>query len=193
MAWEPGTLLELETERLTLRTMTREDVTDRFVSWLADPEVMQGLNLPRQRLTRAQAVRWVLGHDNRNQFCLGVHLQEVGLIGLFTVSCDPKHMTAETAVVIGEREQWGKNIVLEGRARLLDFLFDELSMHKVIGRPHGRNVGSIFNYKALGFQCEAVLREQSRSIIDDSRLDQLIFGLLREEWLSRRNKPAPKS
>ena len=97
-------------------------------------------------------------------------------------------MTAETAVVIGEREQWGKNIVLEGRARLLDFLFDELSMHKVIGRPHGRNIGSIFNYKALGFQCEAVLREQSRAVTDDSRLDQLVFGLLRDEWLAGRNK-----
>ena len=132
MTWETGTLLELETERLTLRTMAREDVTDEFVSWLADPEVMQGLNLPRQRLTRVQAVRWVLGYDNRNRFFLGIHLQEVGLIGFFTVNCDPKHMTAETAVVIGEREHWGKDIVLEGRARLLDFLFDELSMHKVI-------------------------------------------------------------
>ena len=76
---------------------------------------------------------------------------------------------------------------METRATLLDFLFDQMDLHKVTGRPHGRNFSSIYNYKALGFHCEAVLREQMRSIKDDQRLDQLIFGMLRDEWHARRS------
>ena len=62
----------------------------------------------------------------------------------------------------------GKNIVIEARSAILDFLFDELKMHKVLGKPHGRNFSSIFNYKAMGFACEAVLREQMLAIDDDT-------------------------
>ena len=186
--WEPGASVRLETPRFIVRSMAREDVDAAFLGWLADPEVMLGLNLPRRQLSRLQAVRWVLGFDNRARFCLGIYPRsESGgaTIGFFTVVCDPNSRCADTSVVIGERSWWGRNVVIETRRELLDFLFDRLDLHKVTGRPHGRNIASIFNYKALGFTCEAVLREQLRSIRDDSRLDQLIFGMLRSEWQTR--------
>jgi RimJ/RimL family protein N-acetyltransferase len=193
MSWEPGALLSLTTRRFIIRSMTREDVTERFLGWLADPGVMVGLNLPRKRLSRLQAVRWVLGHDNRSRFFLAVCPRPEGEpIGFFTVVCDNAHNTAETSVVIGERDWWGKDVVKEARTALLDFLFDTLRMHKVIGRPHGRNFSSIYNYQVLGFRCEAVLREQMRAIDGDAdadvRLDQLIFGMLRSEWQARRQE-----
>lgn len=193
MTWTPGSLLKFETERLVLNTMAREDVTDDFRSWLADPEVMVGLNLPRQRLTRAQAVRWVLGHDNRKSHIIIVTDRETETpIGFFTITIDAGHMTAETAVAIGKRDFWGKNIVIEARTALMAFLFDTVGVHKVIGRPHGRNFSSIFNYKAMGFRCEAVLREQMRAIKGDGRLDQLVFGLLKTEWDAARAHASEK-
>lgn len=189
MTWQPGDLVNLETARFTLRSMAREDVTDAFLSWLGDPEVMLGMNMTRQRLTRAQAVRFVLAHNNQTSFCLLVCDKNTGqAIGFFTVSIAATHRVAETSVVVGDREFWGKNVVREARSALLDFLFDELNMHKVIGKPHGRNFASIFNYKAMGFECEAVLREQMRSVDDDSRLDQLIFGMLKSRWLEKREE-----
>ena len=136
-------LLELTTERFVVRTLTREDVTDDFIGWLADPEVMVGMNLPRRRLTRAQAVRWTLAHDNRTRFCLRTDGQR---IGFFTISCDLGHRCAETSVVVGDHDWWGKNVVMEARSALLDFLFERMDMHKVIGRPHGRNFASIYNH-----------------------------------------------
>ena len=67
MTWTPGALLKLPTERFLLRTMTREDVTDTYLGWMADPGVMVGLNLPRRKLSRLQAVQYVLSHDNRTK------------------------------------------------------------------------------------------------------------------------------
>ncbi len=192
MNWHPGALLELTTERFVVRSMTREDVSDEFIGWLADPEVMLGLNLPRRRLSRAQAVRFVLDFDNHTRFCLGIYLRPDGpQIGLLTVQCDLLHRCGETAVVIGDRTWWGKNVVCEARSVLLDFLFEQMKLYKVLGRPHGRNFASIYNYKALGFRCEAVLREQLLPLQGDVRLDQLIFGMLRDEWLARRAGKRP--
>lgn len=187
MSWQPGVALELVTARFTIRSMNREDVSEVFIGWLDDPEVMLGLNLPLRRPSRAQAVRFVLEFDNRARFFLGIFEREGGAqIGFFTVDCDLHSGCAETAVVVGDRAWWGRDVVRETRTALIDFLFGCLAVHKVLGRPHGRNFASIYNYKALGFRCEAVLREQMPALDGVGRLDQLVFGLLRSEWLARR-------
>jgi len=187
--WTPNALLQLETERFIISSMLREDVTEEFTDWLSDPDVMMGLNMHRKRLTRPQAVRFVISCDNHSRFCLAVKDKANGqLIGLFIVNCDLNQQIAETSVVIGNKDYWGKDVVKEARFVLLDFLFDQMNMFKVIGRPHGRNFSSIYNYKALGFTCEAVLRQQMKAINSEQRLDQLIFGILKDEWLQKREE-----
>lgn len=190
MIWDPGDLVRFETERFVIRSMTREDVDDRLIGWLADRDVAAGLNMPIRTMNRPQAVAWALSHDNRSKFLLVVVSKETGhAIGFFTITVELAHKTAETAVVIGDQEQWGKNVVIEARGELLRFLFTTMKMHKVIGRPHSRNISSIFNYKAMGFTCEAVLREQMRAVDGAGRLDQLVFGLLASEWHSQQMPP----
>ncbi len=185
--WRKGDLLRLETERFVVRSMTREDMTDAVIGWMADPAVMVGLNMPARNLTRPQAVRWVLSHDNASKFFLAICTSDTEqVIGFFIVTINTNQNVAETSVVLGNQEFWGKDVVLETRSALLDFLFDTIGVYKVIGRPHGRNFSSIYNYKALGFTCEAILREHMRAIEGDQRLDQLIFGMLKSEWLARR-------
>ena len=48
-----------------------------------------------------------------------------------------------------------------------------------------RNFASIYNYQRLGFVNEGTMRQSSR-LLDGTHGDQLIFGLLREEWLASR-------
>lgn len=187
--WRPGKLVHLESPRFVIRSLTREDVGDAFIGWLADPEVMIGMNLPRRRLSRTEAVAYVLSVDHRRSFRLGIQLRDGGaLIGCFSVDVDPLHGWGETAVVVGERSWWGKDVVREARARLLDFLFDEVGLHRVMGRPHGRHFASIYNYKVLGFRLEGVLRQHLQAQGGEGRLDQLVFGLLRSEWQARRER-----
>ncbi|MFK7877167.1 MAG: GNAT family N-acetyltransferase [Paracoccaceae bacterium] len=183
MTWTPGDLVALDTQRFSLRSITREDVDETFLSWLADPEVMVGLNLPSRKLSRVQAVHYALSYDNLKSIMLLVRARDSGdMVGFFTITFEYAHGTAETAVVIGNKSYWGQNVVVETRGAILEFLFLTLGVHKVIGRPHGRNMSSIFNYKAMGFQCEAILREQMRALKGGGRLDQMIFGLLKSEW-----------
>ena len=186
MTWYPGSLVSLETERFRLNSIEREDANETLAEWLADPEVMLGLNLPRRRLSRADLVSYATSYDNTRRFCLMVRPKDGdNPIGLFTATADQKNLIAETAVVIGDRFYWGRDVVREARPVIIDFLFEELGMHKIMGRTHSRNFSSIFNYKVLGFKCEGVLREQLRTIDGKQWLDQVIFGMLREEWHNR--------
>lgn len=194
MTWTPGDRIRLETDRFVLDSVTREDVDDEFLSWMADPEVMLGLNMPPRRMSRGQSVHYAMSFDNLSKSMLIVRDRSNGQkIGMFTISFRPVHQVAETAVVIGNKEYWGKNVVVEARGAILKFLFEEVGVHKVVGLPHGRNMSSIFNYQAMGFTCEAVLREQMASVNGEERLDQLMFGLLRSEWEAKQGNGGKKA
>ena len=187
MSWTSGQPLRLESEHFLLRSLTAADVDDRFVGWFADREVMEHVALPMGG-SRDQLLRFVQGFDNRTTFLLGIATREAGLpIGYYRVWCYPRYGYAKTAVVIGDRAYWGRKTVTETRAVLLDFLFDGLRLHKVTGAVYTRNHAAVFNYKAQGFRCEGILREQERGR-DGGWLDVYLFGLLRDEWRAQKVK-----
>ena len=190
-SWAPGTPVRLPTKRCVLRSLTRQDVGERYAGWLRDPEVLAMLNNRNLRMTEEQLIAYVERFDNRANFHLGIEAAGGGpLIGFYSVYCDPPNGVAQTNVMVGDHDYWGKNVVLETRAVLLDFLFDVVGVEKVYGMPLARNVASVFNYRAQGFHCEGILRQQRRGP-EGERLDQLFFGMLRSEWHEKRAKPAP--
>ena len=189
--WQPATPLTLTTASYVLRSMVAADVDARFVAWLADPEVVETLNLPARARRPKELAGYISRFDNRASFGLGIYGRQTGLIiGFYAIYCDLRHGLASTNVIIGDRDYWGRGVVVETRSRILDFLFDEVGVEKVVGNPFARNFPAVFNYKALGFRCEGVLRQQRRSHAG-GRIDQLLFGLLRDEWHVRQaaNKP----
>ena len=103
------------------------------------------------------------------------------MIGFFAAFPNPKTRVALTNIVIGDKDYWGKHVVQEVRAAMLYFLFQGLGMEKVKGEIKGRNYPSIFNYKAMGFTSEGILRNEI-PCFSGGRTDVFIFGLLREEW-----------
>jgi len=187
--WSPGAPVRLVTRRFLLRSLTRQDVGPRYAGWLRDPEVLEMLNNRNLRMTDEQLIAYVERFDNRVNFNLGIEVAGGGpLIGFYSVYCDPPNLLAQTNVMVGDHDWWGRNVVLETRAALLDFLFDVVGVEKVYGMPLARNVASVFNYRAQGFHCEGIMRGQRRSPSGE-RLDQLFFGMMRAEWHEKRANP----
>jgi len=186
MSWTSEKAVRLTTKRFIIRSMVAGDVTPTFLRWQNDSELRAGQNLRAPRITRDVALKTVKSADNARRFYLLIcaSIAETP-IGFFAVNIDASNKVGETIVVIGDRHWWGKSVVTEARAALLDFLFDEVGLRKVVGKPHARNLASLFNYRAQGFTCEGVLRDQLMSVADGTPLDQMVFGLLRDEWQNR--------
>lgn len=189
--WRPGQPVRLETARFLIRSLTAQDATEAYAGWTDDPEVVRHVNVPQRRMPLAEVARYIGSFDNDRNFALGIFDRATGRhIGFFAVHLDPQNRSATTDVMIGEREWWGKRVVLEARAALLDFLFDTVGIEKVNGLPLASNHAAIFNYRAQGFRLEGLLRKHRLSWDGRVRLDQCQFGLLREEWHARQRKPA---
>ena len=184
-----GRPIEIETERFRLRSLKPIDASERWLGWIEDPEVVQPTNAPVRHMTRQELARYIGDHDNHTRYLIGVFDKESSIhIGFYFIDVDRAHDTATFNMVIGEKAFWGKGVVNETRAALLDYFFDKLGMGKVCGGPLSRNFPMIFNYKAQGWIYEGTLRGHFKSVIDGSRLDQLRFRFLAHEWRAIRDR-----
>jgi RimJ/RimL family protein N-acetyltransferase len=96
--WQPATPLTLTTASYVLRSMVAADVDARFVAWLADPEVVETLNLPARARWPKEFASYIGRFDNRASFGLGIYEQQTGLIiGFYAIYCDLQHGLASTS------------------------------------------------------------------------------------------------
>jgi RimJ/RimL family protein N-acetyltransferase len=189
--WKPGAPVVIETERFTLRSMTRLQAALATFQWTADPEVMHPLGYPAGNWTRFRWYKRLKRFDNKRKFFLAIYPRGTGEpIGHEGVNISVPG-SAFLSVAIGNRDWWGRGVVHETRRAVIDFMFDEVGCHRVWGTPTARNFASIFNYQALGFTHEGVLRRYTFDRMTREHVDSLIFGLLREEWLAR-TKTSPR-
>ncbi len=84
MSWQLGQPLCLETSRFFVRSMTPADVTNQFIAWTGDPEVIQTLNLPVREVKREEFVRYVQRFDNKVLFGLGIFTKKETVTSDFT-------------------------------------------------------------------------------------------------------------
>ncbi|MBV9241313.1 MAG: GNAT family N-acetyltransferase [Acidobacteria bacterium] len=106
----------------------------------------------------------------------------IGTIGFASFDHDAK--VTEIGYWIDAAEQ-GKGIMGQATRELIDFAFDRLGVNRVQIRCADENLRSGAIPRKLGFREEG---RQRRHVMRDGKVyDFLIFGLLRDEWLSRRN------
>jgi RimJ/RimL family protein N-acetyltransferase len=176
-----GLAQTIETERFVLRPMGKLEALIVTWSWQNDPEILAGIY--RRRKSRG-LIHW-LGHrpnpNNRTRFAfaivpkgqrriIGVHMLKRR--GADTVNC---------TIGLHDRAWWGKNVVLEVRAALINHAFRN-GIDRVTGRSAARNAASVFNYRRLGF---TLVSTQPTEPGDDVMIsgELLQFEMLRETWL----------
>ena len=82
--------------------------------------------------------------------------------------------------------QEGKGIITRCCATLLDFVFDELGLHRAEIRCGTSNQRSCAVPERLGFNREGIAREAEW--VNDRWVDLVVWGILEEEWRRRRSR-----
>ena len=151
--------LFLEGERLYLRGVTPEDVTDAYVRWMNDPEVTRYLEsrfFPHSKEGIRSFVESLQG-DRDNAF-FAIVLKEgdrhIGNIKLGPINW--LHRLGEIGLMIGEKDTWGKGYAAEAIRLISDYAFRHLNLHKVTAGCYGSNQGSARAFERAGFKVEGL-------------------------------------
>ncbi|THG30950.1 GNAT family N-acetyltransferase [Naasia lichenicola] len=180
--------LPLETERLLLRPLTSAD-TDALLAYRSDEESCRYLPFPpmdRTEIDRRLREQWgrVTFDGPEQNITLGVTLKSTGeLVGdvvLFLHS--PTSRTGEIGYVL-HPNQVGSGYASEAATALLRVAFDELGLHRVVGRLDARNDASARVLERIGMRQEALLREDEWFKGEWS--STLIYAILEQDWAAR--------
>jgi RimJ/RimL family protein N-acetyltransferase len=93
-----------------------------------------------------------------------------------------EHRQGEVGVMLHPDGQ-GKGYAAEAVAALLRLAFDDLDLHRVVGRTDARNSAAAACMRRLGMRQEAHFHHLG--MVDGEWYDELVFALLADEWAHR--------
>ncbi len=175
----------LRTERLLLRPFEAGDL-DALHAIHSDEAVVRWLyNDPRTLdETRELLGRKIAGAALRAEgewLGAAVTLRETGeLVGdLSLLWASETHRQGELGFVVHPRHQ-GHGYATEASRPMLAFAFEQLGLHRVVGRLEPRNAGSARVLEKLGMRREAQLVENEW--VKGEWQSELVYALLAREW-----------
>lgn len=175
----------LTAERLVLRELRLSDATDVLV-FRGDPIVQKYDDPVIHTMAEAQAFIEEL-HDEyraRHGINWAVTLPDTDVVvGIFSLHhWDQYHRRAEAGYGLAYI-YWGQGFGSEALQAIVRFGFEQLTLHRIYARTIADNHESVRLLERLGFLREGTLRKHSWED-DDTFHDSVIYGLLREEFLS---------
>jgi RimJ/RimL family protein N-acetyltransferase len=182
------------TERLLLRPFEDGDLQAMY-EMQSDEEVVRylyfdarSLDEVRTALARKTAAVGIAGEGDG--VGVAVVLLETGEvvadISLWCVS--EGHQQGEIGFIVHPAHQ-GKGYATEAARPMLDFAFDTVGLHRVVGRTEARNIASARVLEKLGMRLEAHLIENEW--VKGEWQSELVYAILASEWASLRVAIAP--
>jgi aminoglycoside 6'-N-acetyltransferase len=179
----------LHSPRLILRNFSEADL-DAFIGYRNIPEVAkyQGWKIPYTRELGLKFIEEMKNMEAPKQgrwLQLGIELKEMGeLIG--DIGLRIKDSDARQAVIgyTITSAHWRKGYATEILTCLLEYLFDDLDMHRVAADCDVENVASWRTLEKLGFRREAHFVESY--LVDGAYTSEYHYGMLQREWRAQK-------
>lgn len=174
---------ELISRRLRLRPIAAEDSAPLHTLF-SDPETMRFMDFPPSQTPadtakRMEAYLFVL--PDWHATWVMVERAKDAMIGFVNYHHrENVNRRLEIGFVLA-RAYWRQGLMREAVAALLDHCFGGLDMHRVEATVNPGNASATCLLEALGFRLEGGPMRGRQRVGGEFR-DQLMFGLLREEW-----------
>ena len=174
----------IETNRLILRKVQKEDAEPMFRNWASDPLVTKYLTWPTHESTAVTEMvieSWLREYEKENyyQWIIELKEQEEPIGSISVVRQNDRIAEAEIGYCIGSR-WWRRGIVSEALSAVIEYLFTEVGMNRISARhdPNNPNSGGVM--RKCGMKYEGTSRSSDRN--NQGICDAAHYAILRSEW-----------
>jgi len=136
--------LEIVGGAMRLRPFLKSDISNTYVSWLNDLEVVKYSNQRFLNHTIESCYDYLKSFVGTNNIYMAIEDKATKeLYGSITAYIQINHGTADIGLMIGNQETWGKGFGLEAWTLMMDFLLTQRNIRKVTGGTLKVNTGMI--------------------------------------------------
>lgn len=169
-------------KRCYLRPVAEADLTEEYLQWFNDPSVTRYLGMGKFPLTLDGLRQSLERFNSKTDILLAIVDKEtdlhIGNVALNRIHW--LHRNADTGLVIGRKEFWGKGYATEAWGLAIRYAFETLNLHKIIATVVAGHDSSQAALEKLGFQVEGRGREEF--YLEGKYHDYIRLGLLKEEF-----------
>lgn len=179
----------LQTERLVLRPFTVDDAPVMFQNWANDPRVTEFLTwAPHGTVENTTALlkRWCADYEKINCYNWVMVYQGAPIGGISVVRLSERDEWAELGYCMGY-DYWNKGIMTEAVRTVMEFLFREVGINRLVIEHAVRNPGSGRVAQKCGLTLEGVKRQYFKKH-DDEFLDVAQYAILKSDWMKQRKE-----
>lgn len=151
----------LESDRLFLKRLTLNFLTENYLSWLNDSDVNKYLET-KSGYTLKKLKEFLTNVERDNIYFWAIirkdNLQHIGNIKIDPIN--ESHKTGEYGILIGDKASWGHGYGSEASLKILDYCFSEkLNLRKVTLGVVSDNKAALSLYQKLGFVQEGLYKK----------------------------------
>lgn len=173
----------IDGENIYMRPLDKEDIKGNYINWFDDEEVCKMNSHHRFPYSEESMLKYIESVNNSSKdLVLGIidkkekiHIGNISLQNINYIN-----RTAEFAIIIGEKDYWGKGYSKEAGKLIIEHGFSVLNLRRVYCGTISKNVGMINLAKSLGFKQEGIRCEAEFK--NGKYLDTIEFGLLKKLW-----------
>lgn len=181
----------IEGRNLLIRPISADEINQRYVGWLNDPEINQFLEVRYHPQTVESTVDYINGLRSKKgceMFAILTKKEQIHIGNITITDYNPNRQRyAVFGMMIGEARARAMGLGGQAMVLLMEYLFTDPGIIRVECGAIADNQRSWRTLEALGLRKEGVLRK--RSVLSSGKItDIYLYGLLREEWDAQRKK-----
>ena len=162
--------------RVFLRELTKEDVTENYLTGFQNENVTAFLEVDGKSLSVEDVIDYMeAGRNSGKYFMYAVCTNEGKHIGNLKVGpINHKNMTSDLVTVIWDEDYWGKGLATESIKLGNKLAFEKYNIRKLTGGMYSSNIGSVKAYTKAGWIIEATL--QNHYMVNGKLEDRIIVS-----------------
>ncbi len=171
---------QIDTQRCTLEQFTERHLTDRYVSWLNDPEVVRYSEQRHKTHDLESCQGYMKSFDGTPHYFIAISETHQGLghIGNLNVYVDQNNQSADVGILLGHREIWGQGYGVEVWTAVCDYLLHNLGLRKITAGTSANNIGMRNIMKRTGMVEDGQRKRQL--LIEGEEIDIVYAALFKE-------------
>ncbi len=169
--------------KIRIVTLLPDEVTPEIAAFLADPDVMEGWNMPRKEMGLEAFRAYVASFDHIKRSLMAIREFDSNRpVGIIVFNIDHRHRSAGWHMCIGKAEDRGQQIGVRAGTLGVRHAFEDRKVEKLSFEFLARNKVAIGVAEKYGIQREAVLRKHRVDALTGERIDEHVYGMMVEEY-----------
>lgn len=169
----------LESARLRVVPFDATFLTERYVGWLNDPEVVRHSEQRHRRHTlESCAAYWRSIEASPHFFCAILKKDDGEHVGNMTVVMDIPNQVADMALMIGEKQYWGSGFGSEAWFAMMQELFSSHPVRKITAGTMATNQGMLAVMQKSGMAEEG--RRSRHFLWEGQEVDMVMAAKFRD-------------